>query len=392
MAIYHTISTENRHTSTGNAGTVADPMGLQEAFDAVAAGDEIRIMADADYLIDQTITIGTTGTQANPIKVVGADTSGVVDGSRPHINGRNGSGSQFQVFTVSGAIGYYHFNTLKVNAKFDHCFRQISDSIFDNITADLDRTRTLIRECNRPLVIDCHKTGGSGYYLFTKSSNAKNATLINCTATSCEGVFDEGDGFQGGDIIHGCEAINCVLGFRIKMSGEFGFSITDCIARGCSSHGFWFDNKSIGGRITAGIVARCISHDNDGSGFHITNAATTAQNTLIFADLIATNNAAWGFENLSAVSRVLCRGLHGRSNTSGLSTGTLLGAAPVALTADPFIDASTGNFLINDTAGGGAVLRAVRHAITNGFAGPYPFRSLVGTLGGGSPPTPAHWG
>ena len=46
------------------------------------------------------------------------------------------------------------------------------------------------------------------------------------------------------------------------------------------------------------------------------------------------------------------------NNTSGETSGIASGDNDITLTADPFVDASSDDFNINDTAGGGALLRA----------------------------------
>lgn len=48
-----------------------------------------------------------------------------------------------------------------------------------------------------------------------------------------------------------------------------------------------------------------------------------------------------------------------RSNTSGQANGITQGANEVTLTADPFTNASSGDYTLNDTAGGGAACKAV---------------------------------
>ena len=65
----------------------------------------------------------------------------------------------------------------------------------------------------------------------------------------------------------------------------------------------------------------------------------------------------------------------------------------IALTADPFVDTSTNDLTINDTVGGGRVLRDAGFAanLAGGAMLNRPFGSFLSQLGGASP-TPAHWG
>jgi len=62
------------------------------------------------------------------------------------------------------------------------------------------------------------------------------------------------------------------------------------------------------------------------------------------------------------------------SNTSGARNNLPTESTDVALTADPFVNTAGGNFALNNTAGGGAALRAV------GIPGVFPAGLTTGYM------------
>lgn len=71
------------------------------------------------------------------------------------------------------------------------------------------------------------------------------------------------------------------------------------------------------------------------------------------------------------------------SNTSGQTNGIAVGPNDITLTADPFVNAGAGDFNLNDTAGGGAVLRAA-NVMVSADTSLFPFRNFVSDdFGGG---------
>lgn len=390
MATLYVSSAENPHSSSGNSGTFADPMGVQEAFAAAAAGDEIRIMDDGAYNITATLTLSVSGTATSLIKVFGANGSGTVDGSIPHLNAANHN-SNVQLFTP-GSTNHYYFKNLKLNDRFSNCFQTGPGfSIFENLHADASQAAIMFNSLQRPLIVGCTKQGGFNSSTLITAGLQRSPTLIGCAVSNGGPLIAGAMGFQDGAILHKCLAVGATIGFDLDMHGQSGLSVTDCVAYNCTGDGFRIDNRDVISATGNSIVARCIAHGNGGDGFAILSTSSVVH-AYSFEDLIATENGGYGFNNLAGNSKAFLRGNFARNNTSGSVSGTLFGESVVDLTADPFVDPDNGDFEINDTAGGGAVLRAYQRGI-GAWAGSYPFRSLVGTLGGGGGGgTRAWWG
>jgi hypothetical protein len=174
--------------------------------------------------------------------------------------------------------------------------------------------------------------------------------------------------------------------------------------------------------IEAIFVLRCISHDNNVTGFGVSSSSSylvdciSYNNTIGFQDSTGASNAAFinctafgnssdGFKLVSVVTGNLSSACHnclsyGNSgygfNTSanvsnylyscfagGNTSGNLTGSAQqipsiVSLSANPFVNSSSANFALNSTAGGGALVQGA------GVPGTFPGGNTVGYLDGGA--------
>jgi hypothetical protein len=112
-------------------------------------------------------------------------------------------------------------------------------------------------------------------------------------------------------------------------------------------------------------VIRNILWDNTGSGIVIGGSTSMVQNSAIFGNILS-ENGGYGLDytdgavtaNFMAYHRPFVESNAFYANTSGDTNPAGIGLSEIALSADPFVDAAAGDFNINDTAGGGAALRA----------------------------------
>lgn len=185
-----------------------------------------------------------------------------------------------------------------------------------------------------------------------------------CDAVDCPGV-----GFAGSDSDNesyaGCRAISCGVGFSIA-------GVRACEAIGCTSHGFdgSGDDKSTD-------YVDCIAYGNGGNGFNAlkrnirlmnctadgnTGAGFQVANVWVrFVNCLATNNGGYGWVESTGTFLDTATMLHcaGYNNTSGNRSRTpAVDVGFIALSADPYVDQANDDFRPNDTAGGGAELRA----------------------------------
>lgn len=192
----------------------------------------------------------------------------------------------------------------------------------------------------------------------------------------------EGTGAYQQDLVSKCHAVGCTTGFSGSNLRPFhciasgcgtGFYCTGprfCRATGCTSHGFV-------GSISDGRAAVfCIADGNGGSGFYEGAAGTVWIGCIAYGNTgsgfdwryqkyqhayhcIACNNGGYGFDVVAADDDGTLQGCAGRNNTSGNYRAGTLALDFIELTADPFVNAAGGDFNLNDTEGGGALLRAI---------------------------------
>ena len=194
--------------------------------------------------------------------------------------------------------------------------------------------------------------------------------------------FDSTHQFQA-DTYDNCEAVDCVTGFD-----NGSCTCQECVASGCSGWGFdavkglvrgceAFNCTSGGFNLLSGIggnVQNCLAHDNTGPGFFVATYTSGSGAT----NCTAWNNGSHGFDlsfDMSKVSGCLAVGnggygfdtvdseqlminCAGYDNTSGNVKNTPNHWPFIDLTADPFVNSAADDFRPNNTAGGGADLRA----------------------------------
>jgi len=192
----------------------------------------------------------------------------------------------------------------------------------------------------------------------------------------------DGQGRYGQDLVSKCHAVNCVNGFAggnlrafhcLASGCTVGFNTTGpsfCRATGCTSHGF--RNLSPQGR----AVVLCIADGNGGAGFYEASYGVQWLGCIAYGNTgngfdwrnykmqhayhcIACNNGGYGFDVAAVDNDATLQGCAGRNNTSGNYRAGTLALDFVELSADPFVDAAGGDFNLNDTEGGGALLRAI---------------------------------
>lgn len=175
---------------------------------------------------------------------------------------------------------------------------------------------------------------------------------IDCTATACVTGFDCDITSNTGNVIN-CRADNCTTGFSgpclycLADTCTTGFStaawVKNCVAADCTSDGFVLTGN-------AANAYFCISYSNTSDGFSGTSTGHSC------VGCIATENGAYGFNltNTSILER--CASY---LNSTARSTTVLNDANSITLSGDPFVNAASGDFNLNNTAGAGADLRAV---------------------------------
>lgn len=183
--------------------------------------------------------------------------------------------------------------------------------------------------------------------------NVRRVTVSNCTT----GFL----GTAGQSCISNCSAISCGTGFSAF------YMLFGCIARSCTSFGFdnhknaafclAINNGNSGFRSLTTIGSshlNCVAHGNTNYGFEI------AYDIGLIANCLATSNTQHGYSlgggnnnSMTAINNA------NWNNTSGANRYTQTAEiGRIDLTANPYTDATNLDFTINNTAGGGVLLRS----------------------------------
>jgi len=241
-------------------------------------------------------------------------------------------------------------------------------------------------------------TRGNGFHANTASMSG--LTLENCIADGCLSGFA-----AAGASWNRCSFIRCVA----KNSTSHGFSIAqatnslllmDCVSYANAGSGFSFSG-SVAHDL---ILLNCIAYSNTGAnGYGLWDQVTTTDEDavkriincsfygnsqsnirfeyttggsrgMIFANIISYGTT--GGYGISCATAGLLDGTYPivkncafGSNSSGARQNFRIGEGDVTLSADPFTNAAGGNFSLNNTAGGGALLRQLAYPSEIGIKG-----------------------
>lgn len=181
---------------------------------------------------------------------------------------------------------------------------------------------------------------------------------ITLSSQGSSALFCEVDGMgsgagisleNAGNIAYGCYSHdNTGIGFQIA-SGSFTETV-HCIAARNTTDGFQWAGLT-------GIAINCTSHGNTVGGFNC-NTADLA----LAINCLSTSNGGKGFE-INATrpkNKTLINCAHWNNTGVGVDTTDVpTEVGTIALSADPYTNASSSNFALNTTSGGGAACRAV---------------------------------
>jgi hypothetical protein len=157
-----------------------------------------------------------------------------------------------------------------------------------------------------------------------------------------------------------CAAISCGVGFLnifqaigsiARSCTSYGFSgirnAAFCVASGNGNSGFYSLN-TIGSSFL-----NCVSHGNTNYGFEIT------YDIGIMANCLATSNSLYGYSIGANNAGMPMTNNANWANTSGAYRFTnVYEFNRIDLSADPYTNAAAADFTLNNTAGGGVLLRS----------------------------------
>lgn len=158
--------------------------------------------------------------------------------------------------------------------------------------------------------------------------------------------YGTGTGFSSVRSSSHCAATNFRDGWA---NNTVGVSYSHCIAYNNSRYGFYGNEGGSYGHY-------CVAYSNGSYGF----SSFDGSNDPNLVRCITANNGDYGIRGNSRSGRymIICQTAdYGNTNGRILAYANTIDSLPISLTADPFIDGANGDFRLNDTAGGGAVLK-----------------------------------
>lgn len=344
MADIYVATTGNDTTGDGSSGNPYASPG--KAAGVASAGDAIHLKSGTYTLSSSSSNVaGGRVTLNTSVRLEGYGTTAGDLGTPPVIDA--GAITGISIVTMSGSFN--DSSSGLVNVVLDGNAGASNNGVTDNTSHSRVLCRVLARDCP-----------GTGFVLAATAVGA--AAML--TASGC------GTGFSANGSpysLYQCLAINCTSdGF---VAGVNGMSFSACIAAGNGGQGF---DCSWGARWFG-----CIAYDNASDGFKI----NSGHDIFALVDCVAVLNGGYGLNAATGYGLVVnyAAGSGAVTNTSGASAGTnRIDITPITLTADPFVDAASDDFNLNNTSGGGADLRAVTYDLPGGGGtAVYPFMDLV---------------
>lgn len=248
MADY--IAVHNGPQGTGTGDSVANGMSLQGAVNAcTAAGDRALVADTGTYTIAAPVSFATAGvsTSASPKWIIGANSNGVADGTKPTI-GHSGSTSFFQGL---GASSYLYWVIANLNIEMSSAANVLSACTTVHIQnvhlAYSEGTEaTTWRWADNSYLLHFYGCSMKNTHITRGRSYWFSATVFGVSLSDCytENVAGFNNGNKSG-VFERCVAKNCMYGFNGEQWHlESGMSLVNCLAYDCDT-GAALGNASI---------------------------------------------------------------------------------------------------------------------------------------------------
>lgn len=292
----------------------------------VAAGHIVYVKATATYSVGATQTFAASGSGASAIYWVGY-TSTRTDAGQPTLQATAGSVS---IVSITGTV-----NILK-NFILD-CNSQTS-SVGFNTTAGVTLQKLKAMNCatagfqtsNGLTGINLWAANNTGTGLLSTASVSTATQLVDAYVT---GGSAAGFSFAGTNLL----CVRCVAAAN----------------SGATSDGF----ISTGTSAVITVVSSAF-YNNGRDGLRLSGTGSGART--VVRDSVFVSNAGFGLNSASDAEAKFPTPINFNAyynNTSGALNNYTAGASDVTMTADPFTNGASLDFSLNNTAGGGALLK-----------------------------------
>jgi len=318
---------------TGRMGGASDS--LNTIKNTFVAGNTIYVTGTTTHSTTCTFS-AVNATRDAPIRIIGYSSS-------------RGDGGYATI--QSGASSINLIGTFVAGYSFENL-------LLEQLGGHTSVTGFLIQQ-SRNILINCKSIN------CTVNFNIQGScSLIKCISTG--GTTGFSFNASGGVLACFCESYNASGAcFFAEPPANASHCLNYCIAVDAGTYGYHFrENGTI-------ICQNCTAYSCTSSGFYVQNW-TTDVFYLNLINCIASENGAYGFQGVSSGSTSRARTINCAtySNTSGATSNTL-NEGIITLTADPFVTKTpgtgTGDYDLNNTAGGGAACRALGYPSTMGY-------------------------
>lgn len=345
---------------TGNGGlsspAVTSPLAAGHQVNLRGSGTDNPSSVDYDYKGSASSYQGYFSSNAN-----GSTATGKIN-----VVGYNGRPNVQISGLLFYQIQYWNFSNIKFT--FYSAAGFPSYGIFGTVSGGGDTGGSFAISASN-LIVDLNGVDGIGLQI----DHGRNLCVINSGGGSAG--TGSGIGWAGYGQFYGC-SVNGVRGDGFYCGGGWAV-FNNCVS---------VNNGRSGFRIVAGsanlasttTIANCVSYNNTGDGIYLADAITCA--TVGAYNNILVSNGGYGinFANGSSAlnnNRAIFVDYNSfYSNTSGAYASYGGGSHDVTLTGVPFVNASGGNFQLNNTASQGAACRAA------GFIGTIENTSSTGYI------------
>lgn len=339
--------TTDTNTGATGAWTIAQALTVTTG---AQPGHRVNVKAGAYSMGTSVTATATAGTAASPIWWRGYNTT-IGDLDSDHATAR-------PVFTwTSGRFDASH--GYQVFSSMDFAGSSGVNALLRMLAVNLT-----LRRCS---VENTATSSGSSCVL----TNSNNCNLLDCS-------FD-----CGSTATYCVTMLSAWLMMRCRISGGIsGLSLGNNSPQvaGCVISNTVTNGILVGSGVLA--IKDCIFYDTGDYGINNTAASS---GLLISGNVFSTTGTAIAYTGAGDRPYGAYRSdnaFHSITTAQESGFGDMPAFDPITLTADPFTNAASGDFSLNDTAGGGAVLKAATLVV--GSTTTRPFRNLDNSAGGGS--------
>lgn len=331
---------------------------------------EIISVTGGKATVDRAWASGNNGATAGATAVLGGAMATPGQAGKTISTANEGANSQ-KVFVKSGTYTL-STSTAGPGGPFTNSNRSyVIVEGYETTRGDLGAKPVLDAGAQTSVILWQHSVADAAYFVNLKADGQSGtgnkgflqgyiyATTLFCEAVDCDQAACYG--FSVGKYI-GCKALSCYNGFYSVFECALcssigavnnGFTSIAGGMRHCLAHGSGNDGFAIAGSTA---ILCCTADANARYGF---NGPSGSSGYVDFVNCIATNHNGGGdkgFTGKSFSSWCTMANCATYNNTANDTPRIQIGL--VTLTADPYVDQANDDFRPNDTAGGGAALRA----------------------------------